>query len=126
LEAPSDLNLKYAYILRAADAVGAVLPLEAEGRKTLELCLDEALANAMVWGNLGDPGKKVRVCVWEEQGRWGFTVSDEGKGFKPSALPDYESEDFPWRERGRGIFVLLNHLSEVSFHDGGRTIVAKS
>jgi anti-sigma regulatory factor (Ser/Thr protein kinase) len=126
LEIPSDLNLKYAYIVRLVEAVGAALPLSGEDRNKLELCLDEALKNAIVWGNGQDPAKKLRIAAWEEDGHWGFTVSDEGTGFRREAIPDYTSEDFAWRESGRGIFVLLNYLSEVHYYDGGSTILVRA
>ena len=122
----SDLNLKFAYIVRVLEAVGAELSLSTEDRNKLELCLDEALKNAIIWGNGQYPSKTVQVIAWEEDGSWGFTISDEGNGFSRDALPDYSSEDFAWRESGRGIFVLLNYLSEVHYYGGGSTVLVKS
>ena len=43
-----------------------ILPPEA---KRIELCLDEAIQNAIVWGNGKDPAKKVRFRLWSEDGR---------------------------------------------------------
>jgi serine/threonine-protein kinase RsbW len=125
VEMPSDLNLKYAYILRAVESLRTNLPLSSAYRENIELCLDEAIKNAVVWGNRQDPKKKVRLRIWEEEGSWGFTLTDQGAGFGADALPDYESEEFLWLDSGRGIYILLNYLSEVAYYDGGRTLVAK-
>lgn len=126
LEFRSDINLKYAYILRVLEALSAGWPITLEERKKIELCLDEALQNAIMWGNGQDPGKKVKLRLWNEDGRWGITISDQGKGFSASALPDYESEEFLWQDHGRGVFILLNYLREMVYYDGGRTLVLRS
>jgi len=126
LDIPSDLNLKFAYILRAVEALRAQAVMSPDDQKALELCLDEAIKNAIVWGNVQDPKKKVKVRLWEEDGRWGFTVSDQGQGFTTEILPDYDSEEFLWLDRGRGIYILLNYASEVAFHDNGRTLLVRA
>jgi serine/threonine-protein kinase RsbW len=121
----SQVPLKYgaiARILRAVEMQGSISP---EDRKRIELCLDEALQNAIVWGNGQDITRKVRVRVWSEDGRWGLTVSDDGKGFTMDSIPDYESEEFLWQDHGRGVFILLNYMSEVAYYDGGRTLQMK-
>ena len=126
LEFKSDINLKYAYILRVLEAIDAGWPMTPEERKKIELCLDEALQNAIVWGNGQDPAKKVKLRLWKEDGRWAVTITDQGKGFSASSLPDYDSEEFLWQDHGRGVFILLNYLREMSYYDGGRTLVLKS
>ena len=126
LEFKSDISLKYAYILRVLETLQAGWPISPEERQKIELSLDEALKNAIVWGNGQDPGKKVKLRVWKEDGHWGITISDQGKGFSASALPDYENEEFLWQDHGRGVFILLNYLREMSYYDGGRTLVLKS
>ncbi len=126
LEFPSDINLKYAYILRVLKVLQANWAISEDALKKIELCLDEAIQNAIVWGNKQDPKKTVRLRLWSEGDRWGLTVSDQGDGFSPESLPDYESEEFLWQDHGRGVFILLSYLSEVSYYDGGRTLVLKS
>ena len=126
LELPSDLNLKYAYILRVMEVLRSRWPFSAEYQKNIELCIDEAIKNSIEWGNRSDPRKKVRLRVWEEEGRWGLTLSDQGDGFTAESLPNYESEEFLWQERGRGIYILLNYLGEVSYYDRGRTLLLRS
>ncbi len=122
----SSVNMKYAYILRLLETIRANWSMTPEEQKKVELCLDEAIQNAIIWGNKEDPGKKVQVRLWKEDGRWGVTVSDEGEGFTKEKLPDYESEEFLWQDHGRGIFILLNYLDEVTYYDSGRTLVLKS
>ncbi len=126
LEFKSDLNLKYAYILRVLETIQTGWQLSPEERKKIELCLDEAIQNAIVWGNGQDPAKEVKLRLWKEDSRWGLTVTDQGKGFSAGSLPDYESDEFLWQDHGRGVFILLNYLKEVAYYDGGRTLVMKS
>jgi anti-sigma regulatory factor (Ser/Thr protein kinase) len=125
LALPGDLNLKYAYLLRIIGAVLTRLPLSAEEEGRLQACLDEGLQNAIIWGCAGDPGKTVAVRAWIEGDAWGLTIADPGKGFTRQALPDYEAEDFPLLERGRGILRLLHLASEVTYFDGGRTLLLR-
>jgi serine/threonine-protein kinase RsbW len=126
LEFKSDINLKYAYMLRVLEAIQSVWPVTLEERKKIELCLDESIQNAIVWGNESDPVKKIVLRLFKENGRWGITITDQGNGFSASALPDYESEEFLWQDHGRGVFILLNYLREVAYYDGGRTILMMS
>jgi serine/threonine-protein kinase RsbW len=121
----SEVPLKYGAMARILRTIETRYPIPPEDRKRIELCLDEALQNAIIWGNGQDLTKKVRVRVFTDGGRWGVTVSDEGKGFSRESLPDYESDDFLWQDHGRGVFILLNYMSEVAYYDGGRTLVLR-
>ena len=121
----SELGLKYAYILKVLGALQLVQPLSAEDEKRVEAALDEGLQNAIVWGNQNDPAKKLFLWAWVEDGGWGVTLSDQGKGFCADTLPDYASPEFPWQEKGRGILRLSSEVAEVHYYDGGRTLLVK-
>ncbi len=122
---PGDLNLKYAYSLRILGAILARIRVTAEEEGRIQSCLDEGLQNAIVWGSAGVPKKVVTVRAWLEDGAWGLTISDQGKGFGLGSLPDYESEEFPLMDRGRGIFRLIHLAGEIAYYDGGRTLLLK-
>lgn len=121
----SDLGLKYAYMLKVLGAIQLVMPLTAAQERQIEAALDEGIQNGVLWGNQGDPSKRILLWAWIEDGAWGITLSDQGKGFSPSVLPDYGSPDFPWQERGRGILRLSSELAEVHYYDGGRTLLVR-
>src|ERR1700741_4906558 len=73
----------------------------------VELALREALNNAVVHGNRLDVHKLVHVCCRCKVGQGiSLTVSDEGQGFDPSALPDPLSVDKLEAEHGRGLHLM--------------------
>src|SRR6476620_7036956 len=54
----------------------------------IRLCLEEAVINAMKYGNRFDKNLHVRVGVDYDDRRIELSVEDQGKGFKPEALAD--------------------------------------
>jgi anti-sigma regulatory factor (Ser/Thr protein kinase) len=147
--------------LRTGTAIGAQLApavcsalqsrdlLEAGQRASVELCLQEAIANAIIHGNLGissdskargrdhelfsllltqrlaDPvlaERRVEIAVGWAGTHLEFTVSDQGAGFDPTltqGTPD------PRGRSGRG-FVLMHALAEtVTVADGGRRTILR-
>jgi serine/threonine-protein kinase RsbW len=119
---PSRLDLKQealdltAATLFANDLVGE------DDRQWLYLCLDEALVNAMLHGNEGDPGTPVDVEVAADDERWYVTVSDRGTGFDRAQVPDAEDPDSLLLEHGRGIRIMSEWLDELTYYRGGATV----
>ena len=52
------------------------------------VCLAEAIANAIIYGNGHDPTKRVRVEVEVHREQVLARVTDQGCGFDPKGLPD--------------------------------------
>ncbi|MEM7235588.1 MAG: ATP-binding protein, partial [Planctomycetota bacterium] len=73
-------------------------------------------------GNGGDPEKDIECCLFGDESAWGVIVSDEGDGFDESDIPPSEGPESLFRERGRGIWILREYMSEVVFYDEGRTV----
>jgi serine/threonine-protein kinase RsbW len=89
----------------------------------IEMALLEALANAVVHGNHGDPNKFVHVvCRCRTDGQISVNIKDEGRGFDIHAVPDPVTADNLLSERGRGIFLMRAVMDEVSFSDGGTAV----
>lgn len=84
--------------------------------------LTEALANAVLYGNMGDPGKRVRVEVSIDRSRVALRVEDEGDGFDPKAVPDPTLPENLHRSGGRGIFLIRELMDEVEFSDRGNAV----
>ena len=82
----------------------------------------EALANAMIYGNGSDPGKRVRLSVEMDPSRVVVEVHDEGEGFDPSRVPDPTLPEFLERAGGRGIFLLYQLMDEVRFNACGNSV----
>src|SRR5580692_9349592 len=72
----------------------------------VELALREALNNAVVHGNRLDAHKLVHVrCRCKVGEGVSITVSDQGEGFDPNAVPDPLSVEKLQSEHGRGIYL---------------------
>jgi serine/threonine-protein kinase RsbW len=89
----------------------------------VELALREALNNAVVHGNRLDAHKLVHVRCGCHVGKGiSITVSDQGQGFDPSAVPDPLSVDNLEAEHGRGIHLMKLAMDEVSFEQRGAEV----
>jgi len=122
-EIPSAIELIAPLVIRLnAILVDRGLIPEADGR-TVALCLDEALRNAIVHGNRSEFRKKVLVRVILGSDMWWIAIEDEGAGFDPEAIPDVETEDALWNEGGRGIRLIEHFMDDVRFYRRGSCIV---
>jgi serine/threonine-protein kinase RsbW len=123
LELPSDLRLieaAVAYLVnrcRAFDFEGSRLTLN------FRVGVTEALANAMIYGNGRDPGKRVRVAVALDPSRVTVEVRDEGEGFDPRRVPDPTLPEYRERSGGRGLFLLRKLMDEVRFNECGNAVL---
>ena len=90
---------------------------------SVELALREALNNAVVHGNRLDTHKLVHVRCRCKVGKGiSITVSDQGHGFDPSAVPDPVSVDNLEAEHGRGIHLMKLAMDDVSFDQRGAEV----
>lgn len=87
------------------------------------LSMREALTNAILHGNQGNPQKLVRYRVHVEEGDLVIEVEDEGTGFdwkrhmkrKPRANA----------ESGRGLLIMQQFASDVCFNERGNRLVLR-
>ncbi|MCC6154497.1 MAG: ATP-binding protein [Candidatus Hydrogenedentes bacterium] len=104
------------------DAVGPVLHaalrsliehgwIEPEQKFYAQLCLEEALVNAVDHGNECDPSKTVRIEMSEDGDICIIRVYDEGRGFSPGDvhLPQLEQVN------GRGICLIRYCMEKVTY-----------
>lgn len=122
-EIPSDVALVTPLIVRVTEVLceqGIVSP---EFRSRFQLCLDEAVRNAVIHGNRRNFAKKVRVRAFDDGVRWGIQVEDEGQGFKSDQIADPGRESSIWREGGRGIHVISHYMEQVEYYAGGRVVI---
>ena len=122
LELPNDLGAierSIDFLLEQCREVGFD---ERRLRLNLRVGLAEALANAMMYGNQRDPGKRVVVEAWCESDRIRIRVTDEGRGFDPESLPDPTVPPHRSRNCGRGVFLIRQLMDEVEYNDRGNSI----
>lgn len=75
----------------------------------------EAVNNGIVHGNKSDPGKKVCVTCTVNSDSIIVKVTDEGKGFDPSIIPNPLDDNNLLKETGRGIFLIRSMMDTVDF-----------
>lgn len=91
-------------------------------RLNLRVGLTEALANAMLYGNCRDPGKRVHVEARITPREIKVQVTDEGGGFDPDAVADPTLPANRVRPGGRGIFLIRQLMDRVEFNERGNSI----
>ncbi|MGH7584552.1 MAG: ATP-binding protein [Gemmatimonadales bacterium] len=122
VELPTDLE-------RVGEAVqevcaGCFADGAASRRTRFRLCtiLAEALGNAMLYGNHGDPSLRVRIEVRFDNEHLVLAISDEGDGFDHTAVPLLLGDDSIEATRGRGLFMIHRLADRVEFNERGNTI----
>lgn len=103
------VNLAESFVLQFSEAGG----FSEQQREEIGLAVRESLANAVVHGNCGDPGKKVVLEAKLNDTGVVIAVHDEGKGFDPDSLPDPRNPENLLRQSGRGVFLMKNCMDEV-------------
>ena len=94
-----------------------------ENEGDLEMAIREALANAVLHGNLQDPRKEVRISCSVQPGLGiSIVVKDQGKGFDPTKVSDPTAIENVLSESGRGIHLMKALMDEVHFERGGTEV----
>jgi serine/threonine-protein kinase RsbW len=120
---PSRVDLKHEPIDLITECLASAHAITEEDRPWLVLCLDEAIVNAMLHGNEGDPSLNVRIAVAVADGRWSVLVADQGHGFTHAAIPDPEDPSSLLLEHGRGIRIMNEWLDELTYFQGGSAVL---
>lgn len=104
-----------------AAAVGAGVTHE-RTRLRLRIATGEAVTNAALHGNGGDPARRVEVELEVGPDRVRVTVADEGDGFDPAAVPDPTLDGRRERDGGRGLFLMRTHADAVRHSERGARV----
>lgn len=91
-------------------------------RFNLRVALSEALANAIVYGNRLDPGKRVHVTLRQHCEGVEVSVQDQGSGFDPGCIPDPRHPDCLERPEGRGLFLIKELVDDLAFNEKGNSV----
>jgi len=99
----------------AAGKLAADAGLDEDECFRVTMAAREAAVNAVLHGNEYDPAKKITACFENNGTSLVITISDQGKGLDPDALPDPLAPENLLRGAGRGIFLIRNFMDEVHF-----------
>ena len=121
-EIPSDRALVPPLVVRLIERLTNEGLVDDSQRMKAELCLDEAITNAVLHGNKSDFSKMVKVSLFRGEDHWGVVVQDQGDGFNIEDIVQNSPSDALWQESGRGLPLMEVYMDEVVFYDGGRTL----
>ncbi len=123
MSVPTQLSYKTPLVYRIVKELSSRSYLPWTGSHRAELCLDEAITNAMIHGNRMDPEKKVQITVCGDEERWGVIVEDEGDGFGQEQVPDPDAPDFALSESGRGILLMDAYVDQLQYSEKGNRLL---
>ncbi|MEI6522129.1 MAG: ATP-binding protein [Bacteroidota bacterium] len=89
------------------------------------VAVTEAVNNAIQHGNRLDPSKKIEMEAEAIGSAIQFKISDQGKGFDFSNIPDPTEPQNLEKPNGRGVFLMKNLADAVSFEENGRIVHLK-
>lgn len=82
----------------------------------------EAVNNAILHGNQSDPEKIVVIEISFNDKQLQIKVTDEGKGFKPEAVPDPTTPENIEALNGRGIYLMSHLADKIEYSDKGNSV----
>lgn len=82
----------------------------------------EAVSNAIIHGNRSDAAKFVDVEIILNKNTLIITVTDEGKGFRHSEVPDPTKPENIEAINGRGVFLMRKLADEIEFNKKGNSV----
>lgn len=104
------------------DEVSVCLSIVSDLYGNLLISTIEAVTNAIVHGNNNNPEKLVHIDLVSDDKKIDVTVTDEGKGFDVSIVPDPTKPDYIEKPNGRGIFLMKNLADKVKFDKNGSVV----
>ena len=99
------------------------LPLGEAALFDIRLCLEEALINAMKYGNALRKEVPVELDVEGSDKEVRITVKDQGPGFDVKQLADCTDEKNLFRNHGRGVYLIHQLMDEVRYNDKGNALL---
>ena len=78
------------------------------------MAVRESMVNAVQHGNQYDPQKKAGLRLELQARKLVVTVTDQGRGFDLSLVPDPRVGENLLKQSGRGVFLIRTLMDEVS------------
>jgi serine/threonine-protein kinase RsbW len=88
----------------------------------VHLALEEAVVNAIKHGNKLDLSKQVDVSCRLSPEKFWISITDEGQGFDPKAVPDCTDADHIHLPNGRGLLLMHCYMNRVEYNDRGNAV----
>ena len=88
----------------------------------VHLAIEEAFINAVRHGNKMDPAKKVKIEYLVGSDKVEISMTDQGDGFDPQAVPDPRVGENLYKPQGRGLFLINSYMDVVRFNERGNRV----
>jgi serine/threonine-protein kinase RsbW len=88
----------------------------------VHLALEEAFINSVRHGNRMDPAKGIKIDYSVGLDKVEITVTDEGDGFDPEAVPDPRYGENLYKPEGRGLFLMRSYMDAIEFNERGNSV----
>ena len=110
--------------LVSAEILESLLPFNIASCDLLDirLCLEEALINAIKYGNKLQPDLSIEITYSIENSILKITVLDQGQGFDHENLPNPTLEENLQELKGRGVYLIRRLMDEVIYNKAGNQI----
>jgi serine/threonine-protein kinase RsbW len=89
----------------------------------IHMAVEEALVNAIQHGNSEDPSKAVHVVYRTTSALVRIEITDEGSGFRPSAVADPTTNDHLCEPHGRGLLLMRAYMTKVEYQGCGNKLI---
>jgi serine/threonine-protein kinase RsbW len=89
----------------------------------IHLAIEEAFINAIRHGNKMDPRKEVKIDYFVDDRKVEISMTDEGQGFNPNAVPDPRCGENLYKAGGRGLLLIRSYMDVVEFNDRGNCVL---
>lgn len=99
------------------------LHLGAEALFDIRLCYEEALINAIKYGNRLRPELVARVDIDVEADQIRMRIEDQGEGFDVRRLKDCTRDENIYRDGGRGIYLIHQLMDRVEYNAKGNSVL---
>ena len=98
------------------------LSLSPDVRFDIRLCLEEALINAMKYGNALRKDKPVDLEIETSPAQIRITVADRGNGFDIKKVEHCTDEKNLLKSGGRGVHLMHHLMDEVRYNEKGNQV----
>ena len=109
-------------IEKMVDEISDEIKLSSDIYGKILIATIEAVNNSIVHGNKLDPTKKVFVDVILENNELHIAISDQGKGFDFTNVPDPTIPENIENISGRGVFLMKKLTDNLIFNDTGTQV----
>jgi serine/threonine-protein kinase RsbW len=88
----------------------------------IHLALEEAFLNAIKHGNKMSSDKDVKIDYSVGLDKVEISMTDQGDGFDPEAVPDPRLGENLYKNEGRGLLLMQSYMDVVEFNERGNRV----